>query len=320
MSVAMLSPPTPASFSAVDGKNDGFLNFDAVHAGRCTLLEHHMLLVRLAHEVIGSLPAGALTTFSRDDARATRSTAGSTRSSSGSGPNPPATGTTTSSASPSMRGSDAMSPLGSRYSPGDSVVPSDAGDAPSDGRSYHLEVVQHPERVSELGATAVLSRLPLQPALVVRLVVRDTSRNIIPAHTEMPFLAAHINLYSADGSEPIDLADGPDRPRMLYGTLVASLQSLVDLDGQPGMFFIFPDISVRTRGRYTLRVNLLRLSGPTGGSHVMPEGMRNGALTWVMTNPFSVVLQSEYSAPPATPLTNSFHRQGARMYTPFQPR
>jgi len=166
----------------------------------------------------------------------------------------------------------------------------------------------------------VLSRLPLQPALVVRLIVRDVNGSAIPAHTEMPFLAAHLNLYNEDGSEPIDLVDGPERQRMLYGTLVSSLHSLVDLEGQQGMFFIFPDISVRTRGRYTLRVNLLRLTGPTGASMVMPEGMRNGALAWVMTNTFNVVLQSEYSAPPATALTNSFHRQGARMYTPFQPR
>lgn len=77
----------------------------------------------------------------------------------------------------------------------------------------------------------------------------------------MPFLAAHLNLYNEDGSEPIDLVDGPERQRMLYGTLVSSLHSLVDLEGQAGMFFIFPDISVRTRGRYTLRVNLLRLTG-----------------------------------------------------------
>ncbi|KAG8880097.1 hypothetical protein FRB97_001083 [Tulasnella sp. 331] len=308
MSVAIL-PQSATSFTTVDGGSDGF-NM-SVHAGRCTLLEHHML-VRLTHEVIASLPSGALTTLSRDDARLPRSTAGSTRSSTGSGPNPP-TGTTASSASPSIRGSDAMSPLNSRYSPGDSVVPSDAGYGPGNGRTYHLEVVQHPERVSELGNTSVLSRLPLQPALVVRLIVRDVSGNDIPAHTEMPFLAAHLNLYNEDGSQPIDLVDGPERQRMLYGTLVSSLQDLVDLEGQAGKFFIFPDISVRTRGRYTLRVNLLRLTAISGGSHVMAEGMQNGALAWVMTNTFSVVLQSEYSAPPATALTNSFHRQGARM-------
>jgi len=226
-----------------------------------------------------------------------------------------------------MVGSDAMSSsAASRYSPGVSVAQSD-NEIPDDGRTYHLEVIQHPERTSELGTTAVLSRLPLSPPLVVRLTVKDVAGNAIPAHTEMPFLAAHLNLYSEDGSEPIDLVEGhpshnnpaAEPQRMLYGTLVSSLHPLRDLDGQPGMFFIFPDISVRRRGRYTLRVNLLRLTAPAGGTMVMPEGFRNAALAWVMTNSFSVVLQSEYSAPPATALTNSFHRQGARMYTPFQP-
>lgn len=84
----------------------------------------------------------------------------------------------------------------------------------------------------------------------------------------MPFLAAHLSLYNEDGSEPVDIVEGPSSPngrsgdpeRMLYGTLVSSLHHLKDANGQPGMFFIFPDVSVRRRGMYTLLVNLLRLT------------------------------------------------------------
>lgn len=39
-------------------------------------------------------------------------------------------------------------------------------------RTYHLEVVQHPERSAEY-ASAVLSRLPLAPPPVVQLTIRD---------------------------------------------------------------------------------------------------------------------------------------------------
>lgn len=84
----------------------------------------------------------------------------------------------------------------------------------------------------------------------------------------MPFLAAHLALYNEDGSEPVDIVEGPsspngrsgDRERMLYGTLVSSLHYYKDVNGQPGMFFLFPDVSVRRRGTYTLLVNLLRLT------------------------------------------------------------
>lgn len=84
----------------------------------------------------------------------------------------------------------------------------------------------------------------------------------------MPFLAAHLWLYNETGSEPVDLIQGSTSPggtrdpeRMLYGTLVSSLHHLKDTAGQPGMFFIFPDVSVRRRGTYTLLVNLLKLTG-----------------------------------------------------------
>jgi hypothetical protein len=49
----------------------------------------------------------------------------------------------------------------------------------SDSRRYHLEVVQHPERTAE--TTAVLSRLPLSPPIVVKLTVEDPDGNTVPA-------------------------------------------------------------------------------------------------------------------------------------------
>ncbi|KAG9018888.1 hypothetical protein FRB90_008469 [Tulasnella sp. 427] len=228
------------------------------------------------------------------------------------------------SASPSSRDdgrmSDGESTSVSRNSPGHSIAYSDASDS-STGRRYHLEVIQHPERTAEIGNGAVLSRLPLSPPLVVKITVEDAEGNTIPAHTEMPFLAAHLSLYNEDGSEPVDIVEGPSSPngrsgdpeRMLYGTLVSSLHHLKDANNQPGMFFIFPDVSVRRRGTYTLLVNLLRLTDLAGGMNVMGEGRQSTALASAQTNPFNVVLQSEYTAPAATQLTTAFHRQGARM-------
>jgi Velvet factor len=48
--------------------------------------------------------------------------------------------------------------------------------------------------------------------------------------------------------------------RLLYGNIVSSPHYLRNLQGRPGVYFIFPDVSVRLQGRYVLRLTLMRLS------------------------------------------------------------
>lgn len=56
---------------------------------------------------------------------------------------------------------------------GDSARPSRARGSPTAvPRSYRLEIVQHPDRTAEFGAST-LTRLPLAPPLIAQLVVRD---------------------------------------------------------------------------------------------------------------------------------------------------
>ncbi|KAG8699874.1 hypothetical protein FRC09_006322 [Ceratobasidium sp. 395] len=132
-------------------------------------------------------------------------------------------------------------------------------------RTYYLEVVQAPERTAEFG-NAVLSRLPLAPPLVVKLTVRNRSGGVIHIHGELPFLVAHLALLSENGAQYVDVppndsqAPVPLPQRLLYGTLASSPHPLQDQQGQPGIYFIFPDVSVRNCGRYRLRVSLLRIS------------------------------------------------------------
>jgi hypothetical protein len=45
----------------------------------------------------------------------------------------------------------------------------------------------------------------------------------------------------------------------LIGALVASSQALNDLNGQPGYFFIFSELSVRLEGTYRLKFTLMNL-------------------------------------------------------------
>jgi hypothetical protein len=64
----------------------------------------------------------------------------------------------------------------------------------------------------------------------------------------------------------IDSASPNPQPmRMLYGTLVSSphelvLRPTVSDEPERGIFFVFPDVSVRTRGTYRLGIGLMRIA------------------------------------------------------------
>ncbi|KAG8220905.1 hypothetical protein J3R82DRAFT_2405 [Butyriboletus roseoflavus] len=114
----------------------------------------------------------------------------------------------------------------------------------SQTRSYHLDVVQHPQRTAEFGS-ASLSRLPLAPPIVVQLIVRDRFGNFIIPEMELPFLVAHLSLFSDDGMRSLDMGTAPNGEapprRLLYGNLVSSPQKLRDLQGRLGLYFLFSD-------------------------------------------------------------------------------
>lgn len=48
---------------------------------------------------------------------------------------------------------------------------------------------------------------------------------------------------------------------MLYGTLVASPVEMTDMTGAAGVYFCYPDVSVRYDGRWKLQATLLRITG-----------------------------------------------------------
>ncbi|KAJ3755348.1 velvet factor, partial [Lentinula raphanica] len=122
-------------------------------------------------------------------------------------------------------------------------------------RSYHLEVVQQPQSAAEF-ANYPLSRLPVTPPVIVRLSIHDASGNQVEPETELPFLIAHLSLHNESVSER-----SPSSASTLYGNLVSSIEQLEDLQGNRGLFFLFPDVSIQWRGRYKLGITLLRISG-----------------------------------------------------------
>jgi len=130
-------------------------------------------------------------------------------------------------------------------------------------RSYHLEIVQHPQRTAEFGS-ATLSRLPLAPPIIVQLIVQDRFGYETIPEMELPFLVAHLSLFSDDGTRQLDMGTSPtgEAPprRLLYGNLVSSPQKLRNLQGRLGLYFVFSDVSIRWRGRFQLGISLLRIS------------------------------------------------------------
>ena len=54
--------------------------------------------------------------------------------------------------------------------------------------------------------------------------------------------------------------EGRNNPqeRLLYGNLVSSPHILRNLQGRQGVYFLFPDVSIRWSGRYQLCVTLMR--------------------------------------------------------------
>ncbi|KAL4072986.1 velvet factor-domain-containing protein [Scleroderma yunnanense] len=168
-------------------------------------------------------------------------------------------------------------------------------------RTYELDVVQHPQRTAEFGS-ATLSRLPLAPPIVVQLTVRDRFGHSFIPEVELPFLIAHLSLFSDDGMRPLDMGTSPtgDTPprRLLYGNLVSSPQKLRDLSGRQGLYFLFPDVSIRWRGRFQLGVSLLRLS-ETDASGMMSLASLGTVLATARTRPFEGARIQAF--PPNTP-------------------
>lgn len=48
---------------------------------------------------------------------------------------------------------------------------------------------------------------------------------------------------------------------LLYGTLIASPFEMTDMTGATGVYFSFPDVSVRYDGRWKLKASLMRITG-----------------------------------------------------------
>ncbi|KAJ7876310.1 velvet factor, partial [Mycena olivaceomarginata] len=169
-------------------------------------------------------------------------------------------------------------------------------------RSYQLNVVQHPQKAAEFGYEN-LSRLSLTPPMVVQLMVRDMNSNSIVPQEELPFLIAHLSLFTENGMTSLDMGSsstgsayrqGAPSP-ILYGNLASSVDHLEDTNGNMGLFFVFPDVSIRWRGRFQLGVTLIMIS-MSEQSFVCGISEESKTLAQTRTSTFEVLPRHEYIA------------------------
>ena len=79
---------------------------------------------------------------------------------------------------------------------------------------------------------------------------------------ESSFLVAHLSLIPVpEGGVRSPQTKLSDPTSQLYGSLVSSPQTFRDLHGRQGTYFLFPDVSIRIRGRFQLSVTLIELPG-----------------------------------------------------------
>ncbi|KAJ7453975.1 hypothetical protein B0H11DRAFT_266250 [Mycena galericulata] len=142
-------------------------------------------------------------------------------------------------------------------------------------RTYKLTVVQHPQKTAEFGH-ARLSRLPLTPPMVVQLTVWDSNGNSIIPEEELPFLIAHLSLFSENGLTPLDMGSSTTGPGFRQGM------------PQPILY----DVSVKWRGRFQLGITLVRISRPDS-SGIAEQGTM---LAQARTSTFEVLPYHEYIA------------------------
>ncbi|SNX86253.1 uncharacterized protein MEPE_04962 [Melanopsichium pennsylvanicum] len=105
--------------------------------------------------------------------------------------------------------------------------------------------------------------------------------------------------------------DSPQLARMLYGTTTTGPQQYLLLEDEEKPYFFFPEISVRTPGKFKIACRLMRLLLPG-----MPTTSENGILASTETQIFEVVKRNVYAAPYITDVSRHFARQGVPLLLP----
>ncbi|KAI9230403.1 MAG: velvet factor [Piptocephalis tieghemiana] len=187
---------------------------------------------------------------------------------------------------------------------------------------FELSIRQQPRQARMCGF-GERDRRPIDPPPIIELRVRSPDPHA-PSQFLPPFQGLNFMLHAqlVSVSKPnrsLDLlapvaGDGADElVTVLMGSQVASPIYCKDTAMQDGCFFIFPDLSVRTEGRYRLRFVLgqLCLNSDPGGD---PSRVSHAIRAECFSDPFTVYAAKKFPGmTDSTDLTKCFARQGVKV-------
>ncbi|CAB4376757.1 hypothetical protein RhiirA1_467467 [Rhizophagus irregularis] len=190
---------------------------------------------------------------------------------------------------------------------------SPAGGEDEDKRKYTLIVSQQPLRARMCGF-GEKDRRPIDPPPIVQLVVTDEKGNPdTGANLRMlqnPFFVLHVTLWSEDGRDERNVISNPPKTtRVLMGSLVSSPAILKNTTGEQGCYFCFPDLSIRTEGKYTLKFSLMKL-----GTEDRLINTRTEIIATTYSDPFTVYSAKKFPGmTESTELSKAFAKQGLKI-------
>lgn len=146
------------------------------------------------------------------------------------------------------------------------------------------------------------------------LELKITDRNGLPDQDLTGHLALNVTLLSPDGKddETEMLPNNSDVPatKRLMGTTVASPYQAKDDHGVAGTFFVFPDLSCRSPGRYRIRFKLLRVDP----LNCLPGTPFAGNVASAISDVFSVYTAKDFPGMRASSsLLKALRRQGLNV-------
>ncbi|KAG1279658.1 hypothetical protein G6F66_011799 [Rhizopus arrhizus] len=174
---------------------------------------------------------------------------------------------------------------GPRFTTQDESIPSfkSIGYDERERRTYELVVCQQPLHARMCGF-GEKDRRPIDPPPIVQLIVKQNDTPVDIQSLQIPFFVLHVTLWSDDRTEERNIISNPPKcTRVLMGSLVSSPSLLKNEKNEPGLYFAFPDLSIRTEGRYTLRFSLMKLVNSD-----FQENAKSKIVAQVFSDPFTV--------------------------------
>ncbi|CAO3655468.1 unnamed protein product [Mucor fragilis] len=178
-------------------------------------------------------------------------------------------------------------------------------------RTYELVVCQQPLHARMCGF-GEKDRRPIDPPPIVQLIVKQEGQEtwVDLQSLQTPFFVLHVTLWSADRTQERNIISNPPKcTRVLMGSLVSSPSLLKNPQGEQGLYFAFPDLSIRTEGQYTLRFSLIKLIS----SDFQPDA-KSKIIAQVFSDPFTVYSAKKFPGmTESTELSKVFAKQGLKI-------